>query len=93
MNGVIIFIGSIPKEGESVHNRLHNKHIALPQSNVAGIRTLWLEVLKINRAMCGTARPINDIGPHIAVHIATRIPLVKSILLRAECMLTPRFLA
>lgn len=40
MNGVIIFIGSIPKEGESVHNILHNKHIALPQSNVAGIRTL-----------------------------------------------------
>ena len=38
-----------------------------PKRRTAGINVLWFAVLKIILAMCGTASPINAIGPAKAV--------------------------
>ena len=50
-----------------------------PDNIVTGTKSLWLDVPNINLAICGTASPINDIGPQNAVTAAVNIPVLRSI--------------
>lgn len=61
--GVIAFKGNIPDAPGNTLTRLHNKAIIAPISIVNGNNTLWFEVPNTNRAICGTAKPMNATGP------------------------------
>ena len=65
----------------------------LPIISEAGINILWFEVLKIIFAICGTANPINAIGPENAVITPVKIAVIKIMYVRVFFMLTPRLFA
>lgn len=73
--------------------RLHSRAIMIPVSMVTGIRFLWLFVPNTKRARCGTANPINEIGPQNAVVVATRTPVDSSNKVRVRIMFIPKFCA
>lgn len=45
----------------------HNSNRFAPSSAQAGTVSRWFDVCMIPRAKCGTATPMNAIGPHQAV--------------------------
>ena len=61
--GVIAFKGMTPENIGNTLIRLHNRAMNEPIRIVQGRRDLWSEVPNINRAMCGTANPIKEMGP------------------------------
>ncbi len=64
-----------------------------PQRIVTGSRDLWFELPSMSLAMCGTASPINDIGPQNAVVVAVSTPVARRINPLVRLMLTPKFSA
>ena len=58
-------MGSGYVKSEQSTSHTSNRHA--PISTQAGMVTRWFEVLKMPRAICGTATPINAIGPQKAV--------------------------
>ncbi len=92
MIGVMAFSGMTEDSG-NVQSKLQSRAIDEPQKSVTGISSLWLSVCRINRAMCGTASPMKDIGPQNAVMIAESKPVENSNKVRALLMLIPRFSA
>ena len=81
-NEVIAFIGKVySKVGNWAILSQINNTIA-PVIAVAGINILWLEVVKINLAICGTANPIKAIGPEKAVMTpVSKLVIIKMIIL------------
>ena len=71
----------------------HNNIKLIPKRILDGISTLCKDVLKIFLATCGTAKPINAIGPQKAVEAPANIPteaIVNNLVLSIE---TPKDLA
>lgn len=93
MMGVMALMGITPDEMGRTLMREQSSAITAPHSAVAGSRTMWLDDLSARRAMCGTIRPINPIGPQKAVTTAVSTPERMSNLLRVARMFTPRFSA
>ena len=91
--GVTALRGMIPDSPGRMQMRLHSRAMALPANKVTGNKELWLDVPSINRAMCGTAKPINDTGPQNAVVTAVRIPVETNNKFLVRLMFTPRFSA
>ena len=91
--GVTALSGSIPVSPGSVQRRLQSRAVALPVSIVTGISVLWLEVPSRRRAMWGTARPMNEIGPQKAVVTAVNRPTVTNSMFLTRWVLMPRFSA
>lgn len=91
--GVIALIGITPHDAGSTLMRLHNNAITAPARAVAGSKTVWLDERNAKRAICGTTKPRNPIGPQNAVTTAVSIPDSNSNLLRVALMLTPKFSA
>ena len=91
-NGVTALRGMIICCGRTLMI-LHSIAIAAPDIRVAGSNTLWSSELIARRAICGTARPINDTGPQNAVVTAVRIPVDMSTILRILLRFAPRFAA
>jgi len=56
--------------------------VILPINMPEGINILWSDVLYISLAMCGTAIPINPIGPQNAVTAPVIMPVDIKIILR-----------
>ena len=83
---------SVPVPGMTV-SMLQTRAMHAPDSMVAGTRTRWSEVPVSRRAICGTARPMKDIGPQNAVTTAVIRPVHISTLILAAVMLTPRLAA
>ena len=52
---------------KSEHSTSHTSSRQAPMRAEAGMVMRWLEVRKIPRAICGTATPMNAIGPQNAV--------------------------
>ena len=64
---VMVFTGSTIPCIESPDSKLHNPLMITPSSITAGSNMRWSEVRNNPRAICGTANPINPIGPQNAV--------------------------
>lgn len=64
---VIAFIGRVNWLFGNCAIQSQSTKIIAPNKETAGINTLWLEVLNINLVTCGTAMPINAMGPQKAV--------------------------
>ena len=63
MSAVTELTGKAPSKPGSLAIRLQSKARAAPVSSVDGIRMRWSLVRKRARARCGTAKPINMMGP------------------------------
>ena len=83
----------IPFSPGKMHIIEHNNAIAEPHNAVAGNRILWFDVPRSNLDMCGTASPMNEIGPQNAVVTAVSIPVDRSNMFLVRCMFTPKFSA
>ena len=59
----------------------------------AGIKVLWFEVVNNNFAMCGTAKPINAIGPAKAVMTPVKILVAIKVIFLVFFTLIPKLLA
>ena len=93
MSGVITLIGMMLPSRGRVLNRLQANARFAPMSIVAGIRTLWYEVPSARRAKCGTASPMNEMGPQKAVVVAVSKPVTNSSICRTCPIFIPRFSA
>lgn len=82
MIGVMALMGMAPVDGNTL-SQTHSKATPAPVKAVAGIRTPWREVPTHNRAICGTIRPMNPMGPQKAVAAAVRPPDSNNRMLRA----------
>ncbi len=70
--------------------RISHKSIRLiPTPIFAQNNTKWLEVLKIILEMCGTAKPINAIGPTNAVMLPAKILVAKISINLVFCIFKP----
>ena len=87
--GVTAFIGMTESEGR-VQRILQSKAIAEPQNIVAGRSIRWFSEPIIIRVMCGTASPMNAIGPQNAVVTAVSKPVDSNRSIRVRCTLMPR---
>ena len=92
-NGVTTLSGIRPASPGKVQMILHSKARAAPVKSVTGKRALWFVVCNSSRAICGTANPMNEIGPQYAVTIAVRIPVISNNKVRVRRILIPRFAA
>ena len=90
---VTLLTGSAPSKPGMRATRLHINARQAPVSIVAGIKTRWSLVWKMARHKCGTAKPINMMGPQYAVTIATRMPEQLMTRRRARFRFKPRLLA
>ena len=72
MKAVTALIGRLPSKPGILATKLHKRLITIPINIVAGTKTLWSLVLKMNLVRCGIAKPRNAIGPQNAVTIAVR---------------------
>ena len=86
-------MGRMPDSPGRMQMRLHSSVVTAPQSSVTGSRVLWFEVPSSRRAMCGTASPMNEMGPQKAVVDAVSSPVTMSSRLRVSLMFTPRLAA
>lgn len=77
MTGVMTLIGMRLSEGR-VDNQLQSSARQPPVSKVAGNRVRWSDVPSRRRAMCGTASPMNAMGPQKAVLVAVSNPVQQS---------------
>ena len=64
-----------------------------PVIAVAGINILWFEVVKISLAICGTANPINAIGPEKAVITPVNKLVITKIIILLCLMFIPKLFA
>ena len=93
MRGVTALSGKIPFPPGRTITMLHSNATQLPVSNVTGNNSLWLEEPSNNRAICGTANPIKEMGPQKAVAVAVRIPVQSRIKTRVRFTFMPRLAA
>ena len=93
MSGVMTLMGMMLPSRGRVLNRLHINAKFAPMSMVAGIRTRWYEVPSDRRAKCGTANPMNEMGPQKAVVVAVSSPVTSNSICRTLPILMPRFSA
>ena len=91
--GVIALSGIMPRSPGNRQIALHSSATIIPILMVAGSSCRWSSVLTIILAMCGTASPINAIGPQNAVAEAVSKPVIKSNLFRRALVFTPKFSA
>ena len=91
--GVTAFKGRILLVPGTVISRLQSKAMHVPVNIVTGTNILWLDEPSINRAMCGTAKPINEMGPQKAVVVAVNNPEQKRMAIRVRLILTPKLAA
>ena len=66
---------------------------AAPIKMDAGISILWTELLKIPRAICGTAIPTKAMGPVKAVMLPANMPVAITIKILVLFILTPKAFA
>ena len=90
---MIAFNGSTPLAPGNTQIKLQSKAIAEPISMVIGNSDLWFDVPNINLAICGTANPINAIGPQKAQVIAVISPAQSRRRKRINFIFTPKFAA
>ena len=93
MIGVTALSGMMPPPPGSTQNKLHAKATTAPIKTVEGNSMRWSDTGISRRAMCGTARPMNETGPQHAVTTAVNKPVMTKSQLRTRTTLTPRFLA
>ena len=93
INGVTALMGMMPLLPGSVLIILHSSRTIAPHSIVTGSSVLWLLLRSNKRAMCGTDRPINVIGPQNAVVVAVSSPVARSNRFLVNEIFTPRFSA
>lgn len=91
--GVTALMGMMPLSPGRILMIEHNSAMAEPHKAVAGSNTLWLDVPNRRRDICGTASPMNDIGPQNAVVTAVSMPVESKSMFRVCLMFTPRFSA
>lgn len=93
MNGVMADKGSVPRSpGKWVSNNESNATLA-PITKVAGNKRRWSAVCMSRRTICGTAKPMNDMGPHRAVTAAVSSPVSRSRMVRTRLTRMPRLVA
>ena len=80
-NAAIVFIGIILPDPGSCERVSAISIIPPPRIAEAGISTLWSASLYVILAMCGTAMPINPIGPQKAVMPPARSVVATIILI------------
>ena len=85
--------GSMPRSPGKCDIISESNATFAPISTQAGNNCLWLDVEKNIRAMCGTASPINDIGPHNAVTVAVNPPVISNESVRTLRTFIPKFVA
>lgn len=73
--GVITLMGMMPLSPGRVLTREQKSVSMAPIMMVDGMSMRWSDVRKSIRDRCGTAIPINDIGPQKAVQTDTKIPV------------------
>ena len=93
IKGVIAAKGSVPRSPGRCDTISESKATFAPMSIQAGNKYLWFAVEKSIRAMCGTANPTNEIGPHIAVIAAVSTPVMSNESVRTLRTFTPKFVA
>ena len=90
---VIAFIGNVNSDvGNCAIISQINNTIA-PVIAVAGISVLWLDVVKINLVICGTANPTKAIGPENAVITPVNKLVIIKIIILLFLMLIPKLFA
>ena len=67
----------------------HNSSRLAPNRAQAGTVSRWLDVCMIPRARCGTATPMNAIGPHQAVTPPASSEVASTIPKRVRRIFTP----
>ena len=72
---------------------LHNSATHEPDMIVAGKSIVWFDEPRTKRAICGTANPINEIGPQKAVAVAVSNPVQSRMIMRVRFTFTPIFAA
>ena len=78
MRGVSALRGStFPFSGRWA-TTLQSKAMVAPHRIETGMRWRWSAVRKVRRAACGTARPMNEMGPQKAVTMAVSRPVSRS---------------
>lgn len=82
-------MGMMPQLEGATLSIWHSPPVAAPHRAVAGSSIRWLELRMARRAICGTIRPMNPMGPHHAVTIAVSTPDSSNIPLRHDLMFTP----
>lgn len=90
--GVTALIGIMMLVGKT-HAILHRTAINAPHRMVAGSSVRWSEVRQMSLAMCGTASPMNVIGPQKAVATAVSSPVESNRARRVRLMFMPRLVA
>ena len=93
INGVIAAKGSVPLSPDICDAIREKRAKFAPISTQAGNNCLWSAVRKTIRAMCGTVKPINDIGPQRAVTVAVRMPVTISTMVRTFRTFIPKLVA
>ena len=93
IKGVTALMGMMPLLPGRTLSMLHNNSTIAPQSMVTGSSVLWLLLRNSKRAMCGTDKPINVIGPQKAVVEAVSKPVAKSNRFLVKDIFTPKFSA
>ena len=92
-SGVTTLSGiSVPSDGR-LHTQLHVSPIIPPNRRVSGISVRLFAVRETILVICGTASPMNEIGPQKAVVRAEINPVDISMELRMRLMLNPRLQA
>mgnify|MGYP006979246566 FL=1 len=71
-------MGRIPDSPGRIQMRLHSNAVTAPHNKVIGNKVLWFDVPNNSRAIWGTARPINEMGPQNAVVDAVSRPVTMS---------------
>ena len=90
---VIAFIGSVNSLFGSCAILSQINKMIPPSNETAGINILWLEVLKINFVMWGTANPIKAIGPQKAVITTVNKLVIIRMMFLLFFVLIPRLFA
>ena len=93
MIGVTALRGIMPPCDGIVQKRLQSRATTLPASMEAGISSLWSDACINSRATCGTARPMNEIGPQKAVTMDVSAPVMMRSQLRTTVVRMPKFSA
>lgn len=93
INGVMALSGKMPCVPGNAQISWHNSATNEPNNMLIGSNCWWLSVDMSRRAKCGTARPINAIGPQYAVVTAVSHPVITNRQLRTVCTFIPKLCA
>ena len=91
--GVMAFRGSTLSLPGNTVRRLHSNATHEPAKIVTGSSIVWFDEPSSRRAICGTASPMNEMGPQKAVAVAVSSPVQSSIIIRVRFTFTPRLVA